>query len=79
MKWKPTESKRKMRFLLLSRSGAKRVCVYNTYLFVWRLRIDEDEETNDESDGDSDCETEDPQHTPEKPHPFSFLSMIFFF
>ena len=46
------------------------------YLFVWRLRIDEDEESNDESDRDSDCETKDPQHTPEKSHLFSFF---FFF
>lgn len=38
------------------------------YLFVCRLRINQDEESKDESNRDSDNETEDPQHTREETH-----------
>ena len=40
------------------------------YLLVWRLRINQDEETKDESDRDSDYKTDDPQHTGEETHVF---------
>lgn len=41
-----------------------------------RLRINQDEETKDESDRDSDYKTDDPQHTGEETHVLFFSMKI---